>query len=523
MIKVNSNNQRWLSLYQNVYESFFSSCREPQETQERILKNYLMQNQDTVFGKRYCFKEISSYEKFVEKVPLRQYKDLSIYISQIAQGVQNVLTVDQVISFEETSGTNVQVKRIPYTNNLLSEFDRAVGVWLYSMSKDYPEAFCGDLYLSVSPPLKRPSQYSQCKVPIGAGDDLSYFNSDVVPHLSKSVIGINQDTNIGSEMFYAKTIEQLLRSQLSFISVWSPTFFLNLDKQLQIYLKESGLRNGSFVWKDIFPCLSLLSCWTDAQSAIWVEQVKERLGDVEIQGKGLLSTEGIVSVPTQKGKDPMLALNSHFFEFRDKEGVVYPAYSLKRGEIYEVIITNGAGLYRYVTGDMVQITDFYEKIPCMKFIGRSGRQSDLVGEKLTEYHVNQAIDKVRQIFSINGLIFLCPLKAHKYILFIDSHISLGIMKELAGSVEKQLRMNPYYDQACRLGQLESIEVKRLPDNFEHKMIKYFCQKFNMKEGNVKLSSLYRLGELDELLKKIARDAEGTSCYLSMTSANRSSL
>ncbi|MCD4781981.1 MAG: GH3 auxin-responsive promoter family protein [Candidatus Omnitrophica bacterium] len=499
------------------------ACKDPQETQENILINYLMQNQNTIFGKKHYFREISSYEQFVRNVPLRQHEDLSVYISQIAEGTQQVLTADPVVAFEETSGTNARVKRIPYTKSLLDEFDRAIGVWMCRISKNYPKALRGDLYLSISPPLKKPSLSPQCKIPIGTGDDLSYFNAEVFPYLSDAVISLRQDENMDSDAFYFRTIERLLCSQLSFISVWSPTFFLNLDKKLQAYFKRTGGQHDPFVWKDVFPSLSLLSCWADAQSAVWMEQVKERLGDIEIQGKGLLSTEGIVSIPFQKGKDPVLALCSHFFEFRDKEGVVYPAVDLKKGEIYEVILTTGAGLCRYVTGDMVQITDVYENIPCMKFIGRSGRQSDLVGEKLTEYHVNQAIAQARRMSSINGCVFLCPMAARQYTLFIESRLSPRMMKEFACVVEKQLRMNPYYDQACRLGQLESLDIKRLPNHFELKMIKFLCHKFNMKEGHLKLSSLYRLGELDELLKKTAWNSRNMSLDVSMTTTNRSCL
>ena len=165
------------------------------------------------------------------------------------------------------------------------------------------------------------------------------------------------------------------------------------------------------------------------------KQVQERLGDVAIQGKGLLSTEGVVSIPIAKGKDPMLAVCSHFFEFRDEKGNVYPAYDLRKGETYEVILTNGGGLYRYITGDMVQITGFMGGAPQMKFIGRAGRLSDLVGEKLTEYHVNQALEKARQAFSIDDLMFLCPLEAYQYTMFMGSRWSCCDIEGVARIVE----------------------------------------------------------------------------------------
>ena len=78
--------------------------------------------------------------------------------------------------------------------------------------------------------------------------------------------------------------------------MWSQTGWLkgtglakkgNKNKRIQ-FLKER--LSSDFSWKDIWPQLNVLSCWTDAQSALWIDNVKEVAGAVYIQGKGLLST-----------------------------------------------------------------------------------------------------------------------------------------------------------------------------------------------------------------------------------------
>ena len=53
-------------------------------------------------------------------------------------------------------------------------------------------------------------------------------------------------------------------------------------------------------------------------------------------------------------------------------------------------MTTGSGLYRYRTGDLVEVGTDGRAI---RFIGRTGNVSDLVGEKLSEAQVTRAFAK----------------------------------------------------------------------------------------------------------------------------------
>ena len=41
------------------------------------------------------------------------------------------------------------------------------------------------------------------------------------------------------------------------------------------------------------------------------------------------------------------------------------------GKLYEPVITNNAGFYRYRQGDVVKVVDFYHQAPCVDFQFRS--------------------------------------------------------------------------------------------------------------------------------------------------------
>src|SRR5262249_25945009 len=96
-----------------------------------------------------------------------------------------------------------------------------------------------------------------------------------------------------------------------------------------------------------------------------------------------------------------LALRSHFFEFGEwpQEPTEPPdkirlAHELEVGRCYEVIVTTGGGLYRYRLGDLVEVTGFENECPLIRLVGRADRRTDLVGEKLSELHVQSVLQRV---------------------------------------------------------------------------------------------------------------------------------
>ena len=66
-------------------------------------------------------------------------------------------------------------------------------------------------------------------------------------------------------------------------------------------------------------------------------------------------------------------------------------HELEDGRTYVVILTNGSGLYRYNIGDVVRVTGFLDRTPCIEFLHRAGATSSLTGEKLTEDQVTAAV------------------------------------------------------------------------------------------------------------------------------------
>ncbi len=94
----------------------------------------------------------------------------------------------------------------------------------------------------------------------------------------------------------------------------------------------------------------------------------------------------------------MLLLINHavFYEFiplsryhRGDQSIVLTLANIEVGEEYVIVITNNAGLYRYVLGDTVVFTsrDPYR----LRVSGRTKYHIDIVGECSTMDHIQKAL------------------------------------------------------------------------------------------------------------------------------------
>ena len=439
---------KWLKHLQNDAGFYRENIERCSEVQSDLLFRMLSHNQDTEYGKKHSFGDIRSYEDFCQNVPLVSYEDLEGYIEKIKAGCPNILTSDEVIRFEKTSGSTGKDKLIPYTNGLISDFQKGVASWMHSLVQNKEEVFGQKFYLALSPKLMRTTE-GESAIKIGSGDDLAYFDEQTAMALFPCIVIPETNACKDDEEFYKKIVLSLMRENISLISCWSPTYLLQIDSLMRRFLNGFNLPKN-FVWKDIWPDLQLVSCWTDASSGLFISELKSILGEgVEVQGKGLMSTESICSIPYIKNRDPVLSYTSHFYEFENEDGEIFRAHELEQGKKYVVIVTTNGGLYRYRTGDCIEVGGFYKSIPSFRFTGRAGRVSDLVGEKLSEAQVNEAFKNL-----CLPPVVLVAEKDH-YVLVSTEILSDDICLKL----DDFLSRNCYYEQARKLGQLKDIRTK----------------------------------------------------------------
>jgi hypothetical protein len=222
------------------------------------------------------------------------------------------------------------------------------------------------------------------------------------------------------------------------------------------------LEKAGMTAKELFPDLEVISCWADGNSAPHTIKLQKEFRDVYIQPKGLLATEGIMTIPLE-GVGKSLT-NSHFFEFIDNNGDVRLKHQLDPGEEYEIILTTSGGLYRYNIGDIVR----YCGNMCFDFVGKSGNISDYFGEKLNEAHV-------RKVIAGEGFRFLVP-DGDKYILYSETEVDAEV-------IDKGLSENFHYDYCRKLGQLQKVQVVTVQNGDQQYLAN--CLGFGLRLGDIK--------------------------------------
>ena len=230
----------------------------------------------------------------------------------------------------------------------------------------------------------------------------------------------------------------------------------------------------SVIWEK----LSLVSCWADSDSYEIFIKLKEKLNfdkkntNLKFQGKGLMSTECIVSFPLENVKNgSVAAYNSFFYEFiqvsDDKLENRSPKLldELELGERYCVVVTTNAGLYRYNTNDIVEVTGFYYKIPIVKFVGRINNFSDIVGEKLKNSFVEKQVLTTLEENNIKGeFLLFAPVKNETEEIFYTLFLEIKKdgrkfnWKQIENEINSSLCKAFHYEYAYKLGQLGKVRV-----------------------------------------------------------------
>ncbi|MBS9781483.1 MAG: GH3 auxin-responsive promoter family protein [Gammaproteobacteria bacterium] len=496
----------WASIQQicNTALTDFKVClTAPQQCQTDILQSILHNNRNSVFGQQHQFVKIKDYQSFTKQVMIAEYDDFHTDILSVAEGKNNLLTTSPVIQFEETSGSSSGAKLIPYTDEVLAAFQRAILPWLGDLLQHRPNIMCGRLFFMISPAL-RPATVTKGGIPIGAGNDLGYFGNELAIHLAQVTLWSPILSQPQPPHQWKENIALLLlqASDLTLISLWSPTLLLEivdyiiqhkqrlLDKitdSEQHALLDTAIGSDSLNTQAIWGQLDTISCWDSHTSASHAQKIQQLFPHTVVQGKGILSTEAVTSLPFSPATSPILAINSHFYEFIDEENQVFLAHELSIGKSYRVIVTTQSGLYRYDTGDMVTVSGYYQQTPTLKFIGRTGLSSDLCGEKLTETFVAQAIEKTNNTLLGQSLLQAVNTDRPYYRWVIASPIGNAQQVSLIQQLEKHLCQNPQYHYARKIGQLSELQIQIVTD-INH----YYQQQTQHKKqrlGTMKLPAL----------------------------------
>jgi hypothetical protein len=515
---------------------FHRALSRPKHAQAGCLFRVLLAVRGTARASRLPgFSRVRTAREFQDAVPISTPDSVLPDIESLKAGTPRVLTREPVTRFEPSGGTSGASKLVPVTRGLLDEFHRALAPMLFDLLHSHPAVREGPSYWSISP-IGRKQGRTAGGIPVGSLEDSAYFPRFLQPVLARvfAVPGAVAHLPDVESCRYVTLWFLVACEDLALLSVWNPSFLSLLMDALERHgerlaedlergvcrppveplptvlsqmrftprperarVLREALRSG-LQGRRLWPRLALLSMWTDAQAAHSVAPAGRRFQGVEVQGKGLLATEGVVSLPLFEAPAPVLAVRSHFFEFLDPE---HPearprlAHELEKGRTYSVLLSTSGGLLRYRIGDLVRVEGFHHATPCLRFMGRADAVCDLVGEKLAATRVSTVLEATlpgvlggrRPAFAM-----MAPewdtQGPPAYRLFLETDAPDAHLEGAAHAIERALLEGYHYRYARELGQLGPVVALRVSEGARRYEAR--CIALGQRAGDIKPTDLH---------------------------------
>ncbi|WP_460205149.1 GH3 auxin-responsive promoter family protein [Scytonema sp. NUACC21] len=418
----------FLSKTKNHLDIQRKTCINPDKELFNVFFDILDRSQLTVFANDHELSNSMNLKDFQKAVPIRQYVNFEPYINQIIEGCSKILTKDNPLAFYETSGTSGRAKYVPMTRHWREKYR---GPALYAQWGLYFEVL-GNVPISSSSVLdlswrrcqvksyvENIPKYSITQRPAALGD------GDWMPpwYDEQWFIGVN------GEKFKDATRRYLLNlsnSDVRIIVAVNPSRLTALARSLaddtewiicelykRVITKDKAKLLDNIVQtcqrplvpKDLWPNLSLISCWNSASAKFYQPWLQELYPEVSLIPFSTTSTEGIVTMPVDSHPSAgPLAVNQGIHEFVEVKDLtdssaIHPFSEtllykdLEVGKTYRLVMTQANGLYRLDIGDAYKVVGWVGKSPRLEFVGRVGFHSSFTGEKLSEDDVYSAVAK----------------------------------------------------------------------------------------------------------------------------------
>ncbi len=453
---------------------FLQAVGQVESAQRGRLSALLAAAAQTERGQRQGISAHWNYEQMRHRLPVSSYTDYADDVAHQRETGAAILCSNSP-RYEPSSGSTQARKWVPYPAALLAEFDGAIGPWLADIGRQHPGTLRGHHYWSLS---WLPDELRNGSM----GKSASTDDLQLLPWWKRALLG--QVMAVPNDVCRLPTADEsileticrlVLTRDLSLLSIWSPTFALELLRRMscdrntvanelrargelrtaEVLASWDGTLTAEFL-QQLWPRLSLISAWENAGAAPFAGQLKELLPHAAFQAKGLWATEGVVTIP-YRGHFP-LAINSHFYEFRNLDNdAVLPAWQLKASMEVQPLLTTGSGFFRYALDDRLKVDGFLEQCPCLQFLGRLGGV-DLVGEKLDNAVAQLVIDQINETGDYCAIALLGVPSGVRPRYRILAASATGNADELAIRAEAALRTVHHYALARDLGQLDPVEA-----------------------------------------------------------------
>lgn len=360
------------------------------ELQKETLRKLLKDASETNFGRDHQFSEITDHKSFIDKVPVRDYEQLRVYIDKMVKGEPDVLWPGKPLYLSKTSGTTSGTKYIPISKESMPHHITAARNALLSYVYHTGKTDFVDhkmIFLQGSPLLDNAKA-----IPTGR---LSGIVANYVPaYLQRNRLPSFETNCIEDwESKVDKIVEETVVQDMGLIS--------GIPSWVQMYYEKLVEKTGKPVG-EIFPDFSLF-----VFGGVNFEPYRKRFHQLVGREIDTIETypasEGFIAFQDDPKRDDLL-LNTNagiFFEFipvseiENEKPSRLSVSEVKTGENYAVILSTNAGLWAYNIGDTVRFTSL-EPLR-IKVTGRIKHYTSAFGEHVIAEEVESAMQKAIEV------------------------------------------------------------------------------------------------------------------------------
>jgi hypothetical protein len=432
---------KWLTSYDVKVLNYLKL--NPLAQQNECLNDIIQSSESSLYLKPFKLSS-RSYLQFSQQVPVITYDDLEPWIEKIKKGDKNVLSRSNPLALVTSTGTTSSVKYLPLTKKML-KLSQTTGRRLVSQRMNENTDY--EIALGVTLNIVGGSKLEWHKnIPSGVLSLVNtfyrpfYLRSKMLPSLEVQKI---QDFDKRVEA----TLKELKDKKLKII-IGQPTWTLEFIEKVETLSMKK--------FKDLFPDIKLfLSGGINLDP--YRKRLKFALGDQVECLDCYVASEGLFAYQENEVSDMLLNLEAGiFYEFKDLETEeLVPLARVQTYIDYELIVSSISGLYRFQTGDIVQVTS---QLPYrIKILGRTQQFINLSTEKMTERQVQKALSEVLQNKALNDCEWtLAPSRERNHY-----ELALELKEDLSLSTlvdQELMKLNPFYAHARKENIIKNLAI-----------------------------------------------------------------
>lgn len=360
----------------------------PHDVQQRILFRLIRSAKRTVWGEAHGYGSITSYDAYINRVPLQSYASLKPYIDRIKEGEKQVLWPSNVPWMAQSSGTETgKSKSIPVTKESLYGCHYKGGkdlLAIYHHNHPQSKLILGKVLVVGGAGVlnQRKGIYAGDLSAILMNNFPVWVEKRRVPELS---IALMQNWEAKIEKMACSVAKENV-SNISGVPSWT---LLLLKRILEIEQKDNLL--------EVWPNLELFM-HGGVSFTPYKAQFKALIHGNMNYYENYNASEGFFGIQDQSGEEGMLLMLDYgiFYEFIESSEIQHDhpktilLDQVQLNTVYAVVISTNSGLWRYVIGDTIQ---FVTLNPFrIKVVGRIKHFINAFGEEIIVDNAEKAME-----------------------------------------------------------------------------------------------------------------------------------